>query len=351
MTTLTWLRPIALSAFAGSATAVGGAIVFLLREAPSDGAIAFTLSFAAGVMLVVSVFDLFLPVAFAGGAGTFLGACACAGLGVLATRCLSSLKMPEPEEVAATLFAAKGGRSSGSSSGGSSGSSGSMLAAMRVPSASEDLPGGGGAGALQSRRRTWRLGLLLCLILSAHNLPEGIAVGVSNMRLTGGGGDGGSSSSGGGEDGGSLGLLLCAAIFLHNIAEGLVVAVPILAATGDRRFAFCITALSGVTEPVGAALGVFLFHVLVGGATAAASRGGGGDAERAAAAVAAVEGGLSAVLCGVGGVMAQVSLSELLPQAVRSCTASAAGGGMRVVWAGVATGAAVIAATTWALPV
>jgi hypothetical protein len=45
--------------------------------------------------------------------------------------------------------------------------------------------------------------------------------------------------------------------FIHNVAEGVVVAVPILAGTGDRRTAIVITALSGLSEPVGALMGVW----------------------------------------------------------------------------------------------
>ena len=89
----------------------------------------------------------------------------------------------------------------------------------------------------------------------------------------------------------ALGAVLCAAIFLHNVAEvnrllppirplsllsgnthsrylslslfspqGFVVAVPILAGTGSRSFALLATVLSGLSEPVGALLGVLMLR-------------------------------------------------------------------------------------------
>lgn len=161
------------------------------------------------------------------------------------------------------------------------------------------------AGALSSRRQreTWRLGLLLALILTLHNLPEGIAVGVGSFKSEG------------------FGLVLCSAIFLHNIAEGFVIAVPILAATGDRRFAFLITALSGFAEPFGALLGVLVVRSFFGAAGAAA-----------------MEPALNAVLCAVGGVMLHVSATELVPQALRS-------GGAKRTAIGYTAGAAVVVVT------
>ena len=58
-----FLRPLLASVFAGSATAIGGLAVFFLQRSPPPSAVAAALSFAAGVMIVVSVFDLYLPAA------------------------------------------------------------------------------------------------------------------------------------------------------------------------------------------------------------------------------------------------------------------------------------------------
>ena len=52
-----------------------------------------------------------------------------------------------------------------------------------------------------------------------------------------------------------VGVGLAIAIGIHNVPEGLCVAVPIYYATQDRWAAFKWAFVSGVSEPIGAALG------------------------------------------------------------------------------------------------
>ncbi len=336
--------PVGASLLAGAGTAVGGALVFVLPTTPPDAVIAFSLSVAGGVMTVVSVVDLIAPVALAGGVGPVLLAALCVAAGCAIVTSLRTVRLPEPEELALTLYTdvrgagARGteAHASGGGGGGSGKASPPPLLSSASSSSSLSFGDGAAAGSLPLpvssappaaspsavRRRTWRLGLLLWATLSAHNLPEGVAVGV------------------GVEKSAALGGVLTIAVLVHNIAEGIVVAVPLLAATGDRRFAFLATAVSGLTEPVGAALGVILLRWFLGvraGAHVGGSSGGSGDGSSGDG-EAAVERVLNVVLCVVAGVMIQVSVSELLPQALRF-------GGRRTVAAGVATGASVILAT------
>jgi zinc transporter ZupT len=56
------LRPLLSSFIAGLATTVGGLVVFCMNSSPSPILIAFFLAFAAGIMITVSIFDLFLPI-------------------------------------------------------------------------------------------------------------------------------------------------------------------------------------------------------------------------------------------------------------------------------------------------
>ena len=56
---------------------------------------------------------------------------------------------------------------------------------------------------------------------------------------------------------------------MHNIPEGIAVALPIYHATGKKRYAMLYAAVSGITEPIGAVVGMLIFglflpQVLVG---------------------------------------------------------------------------------------
>ena len=67
----------------------------------------------------------------------------------------------------------------------------------------------------------------------------------------------------------TLGLSVAFAIAIHNIPEGIAVALPIYHVTGKRRYAMLYAALSGITEPIGALVGMLIFglflpQVLVG---------------------------------------------------------------------------------------
>ena len=51
---------------------------------------------------------------------------------------------------------------------------------------------------------------------------------------------------------------LAFAIAIHNIPEGIAIAVPVYFATQNKFYAFSASLLSGLAEPVGAALGYWL---------------------------------------------------------------------------------------------
>jgi len=85
--------------------------------------------------------------------------------------------------------------------------------------------------------RVW----LFVFAIALHNLPEGMAIGVSFA-----GGDLG------------VGLPLTTAIALQDIPEGLAVALAMRSAGLSAFKAVSIAALSGLLEPVGALLGVSL---------------------------------------------------------------------------------------------
>ena len=57
--------------------------------------------------------------------------------------------------------------------------------------------------------------------------------------------------------------MLVLAVTIHNIPEGISVALPIYHLTGKKRYAMLYAALSGITEPIGALVGMFVFGLFI----------------------------------------------------------------------------------------
>ncbi|RIP54593.1 zinc transporter ZupT [Salmonella enterica] len=90
-----------------------------------------------------------------------------------------------------------------------------------------------------------RTAILLTLGISLHNFPEGIATFVtasSNLEL---------------------GFGIALAVALHNIPEGLAVAGPVYAATGSKRTAIFWAGISGMAEILGGVLAWLILGSLV----------------------------------------------------------------------------------------
>ena len=217
-----------LTAFAGLSTTVGSVLVFIVRR-PGPRFMALSLGFAAGVMILVSFAEL-LPKGIEE-LGPGLGYLAFF-VGLVAMFALDTAIPHSYQGVA------------------------------------DDAPGGDRADS-----RLLRLGLFVALGIGIHNFPEGMATFAATLADP------------------RLGVSIAVAIAIHNIPEGLAVAAPIYAATGSRAKAFWWSFLSGLTEPLGAALAaLFLLPFLHGPA-------------------------LAGVLAGVAGLMVFISLDELLPAA------------------------------------
>ena len=105
--------------------------------------------------------------------------------------------------------------------------------------------------ACQNKHRIKRAGLLTAIAIAIHNFPEGLGTFlVSSQNIT-------------------LGASVTIAIALHNIPEGIAVALPIYHATGKKRMAIWYSFLTGMTEPLGAIIGMallswFLPQVFIG---------------------------------------------------------------------------------------
>lgn len=118
-----------------------------------------------------------------------------------------------------------------------------------------------------------RMGVFTALAIGIHNFPEGLATFISALEDP------------------NLGIAITTAIAIHNIPEGIAVAVPIFYATGSRMKAFKLSFLSGLSEPIGALVGYFLFIRFFGNET------------------------FGFIFAAVAGIMVYISLDELLPAA------------------------------------
>jgi ZIP family zinc transporter len=197
-----------LTLFAGMATAIGGAIAFFAKRT-NTSFLSYSLGFSAGVMIYISFTEL-LDDAFLIISGTFDNSLAAwltfgffiggFGLAALIDKIIPS--RDNPHEV-------------------------KSIEQMDI-----DCPKRG--------RKLLRLGSFTAIALAIHNFPEGIATfmaGVSDI---------------------TVGVSIAIAIAIHNIPEGIAVSVPVYYATGSRRKAFTWAALSGLSEPIGAAFGYFI---------------------------------------------------------------------------------------------
>lgn len=85
-----------------------------------------------------------------------------------------------------------------------------------------------------------KMGMFTALAIGIHNFPEGIATFVATLQDP------------------TIGIAIAIAVAIHNIPEGIAVSVPIYYATNDKKKAFQLSFLSGLAEPAGALLAFFL---------------------------------------------------------------------------------------------
>ncbi len=89
----------------------------------------------------------------------------------------------------------------------------------------------------QDKKKLLQMGLFTALAIAIHNLPEGLATFISGLHDP------------------KVAIPVAIAIAIHNIPEGIAVSVPIYYATGSKKKAFLYSFLSGLAEPIGAILG------------------------------------------------------------------------------------------------
>jgi zinc transporter, ZIP family len=205
------LIALGLTLFAGLATGVGSLIAFFTKRT-NTRFLSVALGFSAGVMIYVSLVEIFVKAkdALVADQGETLGYwLTLVGFfsGILVIALIDKL-IPQnnnPHELRTV----------------------------------EDVQGTK-ATTIKDAEKLKRMGIFTALAIAIHNFPEGIATFLAALQDP------------------SVGLAIAIAVAIHNIPEGIAVAVPIFYATGVRMKAFKLSLLSGLAEPVGALLAYFI---------------------------------------------------------------------------------------------
>ena len=198
-----------LTLFAGLATGIGSALAFFAKRTNTKF-LSVALGFSAGVMIYVSMIEIFIKAKDAlceeWGARGGYWATTLAFFGGIAVIGLIDKLVPSFEN----------------------------------PHEIHDTGEMDDAAKAQSFKKLHRMGMFTALAIGIHNFPEGLATFAAALKDP------------------HLGIAIAVAIAIHNIPEGIAVSVPIYYATGSRKKAFFYSFLSGVSEPVGALIGFFL---------------------------------------------------------------------------------------------
>ncbi|AZU64018.1 zinc transporter ZupT [Neobacillus mesonae] len=232
-----------LTLFAGLATGIGSLLAFFTSHTNTKF-LSITLGFSAGVMIYVSMVEIFVKAkgALVHAMGVVPGnwltvAGFFAGMLLIASIDKFIPKQSNPHELR-------------------------TVEDMTAPSA-------------EKQPDLLKMGTFTALAIGIHNFPEGIATFTSALQDP------------------KLGIAIAVAIAIHNIPEGIAVSVPVYFATGDKKRAFKLSFLSGLSEPIGALVAYlflmpFLNEVMFG-----------------------------IIFAAVAGIMVFISLDELLPAAKR----------------------------------
>jgi len=251
---------------AGLATGVGSLLAFT-RTRPSDRFLSFMLGLSAGVMIYVSLVEIFpkavesLTDAFGAEAPGYLWATVGFFCGFIVIALIDR------------LFSHINGRTS-------------AAVAMITRNSHNDLADVDVTGMIdeldtieteeqKERKGLLRMGLFTALAIAIHNFPEGLATFMAVIEEP------------------ALGIAIAVAIAIHNIPEGIAVSIPIYRATGSKLKAFWYSFISGLAEPLGAIVGFFVLSYFINDYV------------------------FGVIFAGVAGIMVYISLDQLLPTAKR----------------------------------
>lgn len=228
-----------LTLFAGLSTGIGSALAFYTKRT-NKKFLSAALGFSAGVMIYVSMVEIF----------------------VKAKDSLELALGPKQGYIVTTLAFFGGIAVIGLID--------KFVPSFENPHELRDIEDMEDAG---EKKELLRMGMFSALAIAIHNFPEGLATFTGALQDP------------------TLGVSIAVAIAIHNIPEGIAVSVPLYYATGDKKKAFRLSFLSGLSEPVGALIGYFILRSFMTDTT------------------------FGIIFAGVAGIMVYISLDELLPTA------------------------------------
>ncbi|MBU5307420.1 zinc transporter ZupT [Clostridioides mangenotii] len=243
---------------AGLSTGIGSAIAFFAKKTNTKF-LAVSLGFSAGVMIYVSMIEIFteakskLIVPLGLKNGTIVTVLAFFGgmiLIALIDKLIPSEENPHEVEFVETL---------------------NKIEEEEIVSHEKNIEDKESSDLNKSK--LMRTGLFTALAIAIHNFPEGLATFVSALQEP------------------SLAIPIVVAIAIHNIPEGIAVSVPIYYATGSKKKAFIYSFLSGLSEPIGAIIGFMILLPIMNDIL------------------------FGVIFAGVAGIMVFISIDELLPSA------------------------------------
>jgi ZIP family zinc transporter len=245
----------ALTLFAGLSTGIGSAIAFFTKKS-NPKFLAISLGFSAGVMIYVSMIEIFFK-----GQGSLIN-----GLGLEKGSWL-------------TVIAFFGGMFLIGIVDKLIPSSENPHELHSIEEINADSAASHHKEQIRKRedalknQKLLRMGLFAGLAIAIHNFPEGIATFIAALQEP------------------QVAIPIAIAIAIHNIPEGIAVSVPIYYATGSKKKAFFYSFLSGFSEPVGALLGYLLLMPFINDIL------------------------MGIIFALVAGIMVFISVDELLPSA------------------------------------
>ncbi len=255
------LFPFILTLFAGLSTGIGSLIAFAAKKT-NKRFLSLSLGFSAGVMIYVSMIEIFgkakisLVAELGEKGGSWATVAAFFGgifLIAIIDKLIPSEENPhETKSVVADCKHTKGEKCE------------TCMAKDHCIGEESDTP---------QKSKLMRMGVFTALAIAVHNFPEGLATFVSALQDP------------------SIAIPIVAAIAIHNIPEGIAVSVPIYQATGSRKKAFLYSFISGLAEPVGALIGWLILMPVMNDIV------------------------FGVIFAGVAGIMVFISVDELLPSA------------------------------------